>query len=160
MTFDTKTDRELLALYSEIMEELRTRKVVRSSNNPTADYAEGLVAKALCLTLNAGSTTGYDGTDENGRRIEIKGRRPTPHNKSRQMSAIRSLDAKHFDFLAGVLFAPDFTVLRAALIPYEQVKAQSTYVKHINGWRFLLRDAVWSLPGVRDITAELQEAQA
>jgi len=157
---DVKTDRELLALYSDVMEALRTRGVVRSSNSPAADYAERLAARALRLTLNAGSTAGFDGLNPVGERIEVKCRRLTPQNGSRQLSAIRGLDQAHFDYLAGILFAPDFTVVKGALVPYAVVKEQAVYVKHTNSWRFMLRDRIWALPGVQDITRELREAQA
>ena len=52
------SNRELLKLYTELMAELRSRGIVRTSNGPGADVAEGLVAKALSLTLNTASTAG------------------------------------------------------------------------------------------------------
>lgn len=149
--------RELLKLYTELMTELRSREIVRSSNGPGADVAEGLVAKALSLTLNVASTAGYDGIDLHGRKVEIKCRRLTRHNKSRQLSAIRNLESAHFDFLAGVLFNEDFSVMRAALIPFLVVKDHAVFVKHTNGWKFVLRDSIWLLPGVEDITERLQQ---
>ncbi len=50
-------------------------------------------------------------------RYQIKGRRITRDNPSRQLSALRDLAKDNFDFLAGVLFAEDFGVIRAAIIP-------------------------------------------
>jgi hypothetical protein len=141
------------------MRELRSREIVRSSNGPGADVAEGLVAKALSLSLNVASTAGFDGIDPRGRKIEVKCRRLTRHNKSRQLSAIRNLEGAHFDFLAGVLFNEDFSVLKAALIPYRVVNDHSVFVKHTNAWKFVLRDGVWSLPGVEDITRQLQQVE-
>lgn len=155
----SQTDRNLLMLYAELMAEMRRRKLTRSSNGPGADVAEGLVAKALTLTLNTASTAGYDGIDPQGRKIEVKCRRLTPHNGSRQLSAIRNIESAHFDFLAGVLFNEDFTVMRAALIPYSVVKEHAKFVKHTNGWKFVLRDSVWSLPGVEDITSRLKRVE-
>jgi hypothetical protein len=153
------SDRELLTLFGGVLEELRGRGTIRSTNNPVADYAEGLCAKGLDLTLATKSTRGYDGIDAYGRRIEIKARRVTPHNSSRQLSAIRGLDDRHFDLLAGVLFDQDFGLVKACLMPYEVVISHSTYVSHSNSWRFLLRDGVWSLPGVMDITHQLRQVQ-
>lgn len=153
------SNRDLLRLYSELMSELRSREIVRSSNGPGADVAEGLVAKALSLSLNVASTAGFDGVDTSGRKIEIKCRRLTRHNKSRQLSAIRNLEGAHFDFLAGVLFNEDFSVLKAALIPYGVVKDHSVFVKHTNAWKFVLRDGVWLLPGVEDITRQLKQVE-
>jgi hypothetical protein len=45
-------------------------------------------------------------------KYEIKGRRPTPANPSRQPSDLRGLTNHHFDYLVGVFFAPDLRVLR------------------------------------------------
>jgi hypothetical protein len=137
------------------MEELRSRSIVRSSNGPGADYAEGLVAKAFSLTSNAASTAGYDGVDTGGRRFEIKCRRLTSNNQSRQLSAIRRLENMHFDVLAGVLFDENFRVMRAALIPYSIVKEHSYFVRQTNSWKFMLRDSVWALPYVEDVTQQM-----
>jgi hypothetical protein len=153
------SNRQLLKLYADLMTEMRSRELVRSSNGPGADIAEGLVAKALLLTLNAASTAGYDGIDPRGRKVEVKCRRLTRHNKSRQLSAIRNLESAHFDFLAGVLFNEDFTIMRAALIPYGVVKEHAVFVKHTNAWKFVLGDSVWTLPGVEDITERLQQVE-
>jgi hypothetical protein len=153
------TDRELLALYVRILESLRVRGIVRSKNNPVADIAEILCMRALNLTLAPKSTTGYDAKDPDGQRIEIKARRITKENPSRQLSAIRGLDKRHFDYLAGVLFNDDFSVLRGSLIPYEVVKQYATHNLHTNSHRFLLRDSVWSRPGVQDITQLLKKAE-
>jgi|SRR5580658_2860429 hypothetical protein len=153
------TDRELLVLYGQVLDTLRARGTTRSANNPVADYAEGLCAKALNLTLAPKSATGYDGTDPSGHKIEVKARRLTKENGSRQLSAIRGIGNQHFDYLAGVLFNADFSVMKGCLIPYEVVKAHGTNNEHTNSHKFLLRDAVWSLPGVQDITTPLKQAE-
>jgi hypothetical protein len=153
------TDRELLLLYGRVLDTLRTRGTTRSANNPVADYAEGLCARALNLTLAAKVATGYDGTDPNGHKIEIKARRITKENGSRQLSAIRGIGKQHFDYLAGVLFNADFYVMKGCLIPYAMIKEHGKHNVHANSHRFLLRDSVWSLPGVQDITEALKKAE-
>lgn len=150
---------ELLRLFSGVLGELRSRGVTRSANNPVADYAEGIVAEALDLDLAAKSTTGYDAKDSGGLRYEIKARRLTKQNGSRQLSAIRGLESQHFEFLVGVLFGEDFRVERACLVPYEVVVNNSSFRTHTNAWVFHLRDEVWLLPGVRDPTDRLQRTQ-
>ena len=57
-------DNELLRLYGSLMEELRRRKLIRSSNNPVSDYAEKLVCEKLALSLAGKSSKGYDAIDE------------------------------------------------------------------------------------------------
>jgi hypothetical protein len=153
------TDRELFVLYGRVLDTLRARGTTRSVNNPVADYAEGLCAKALKLTLAPKSATGHDGTDTDGHKIEIKARRLTNENGSRELSAIRGIGNQHFDYLAGVLFNADFSVMKGCLIPYSVIKEHGKHVQHSNSHRFLLRDSVWSLPGVQDITEALQQAE-
>jgi hypothetical protein len=155
----TLTTRELLTQYATTMEELRKRGVVRSSNNPAADYAEGLVARALGLKLTEGSNKGFDALDANNRRYQIKCRRLTSHNPSRQLSAMRGMKEQPFDLLAAILFSQEFSVMRAALVPFAVVLERSSYVERTNSWRFLLRDEIWTIPEVEDITIKVQEAQ-
>lgn len=150
---------DLLALFSGIVEELRQRKVTRTSNNPVADYAEYLCEKALLLRRAENSTKGFDAIDANGARYQIKGRRLTKHSSSRQLGVLRELDAMPFDFLAGILFREDFQVLKACLLPVSQVRDHSEYIERTNSWRFILRDNVWSLPGAIDISSKLAAAQ-
>jgi len=160
-TFDLNnlTIRELLVLYGKVLDTLRARETTSSANNPVADYAEGLCAKALNLKLATKATTGYDGTDPAGQKIEVKARRITKENGSRQLSAIRGIDKQHFHYLAGVLFNADFSVMKGCLIPYDVVKLHGSHNKHTNSHRFLLRDSVWLIPGVRDITEALKTAE-
>ena len=83
---------ELLLDYVQIMDELRARNVIRTSNNPVGDYAEWLVASCLGLRLETSSTSGYDATDAASRiKYQIKARRVTKRNNSRQLGAIRNL---------------------------------------------------------------------
>ena len=143
---------ELLRFYGRTMTELRERGVVRSSNNPVADYAEYLISRTLGLDLVTRSTKGHDGVDGEGHRYEVKGRRLTARNKSRGLSVIRELGQERFDYLAGVLFKEDFTIFRSCIIPHAVVAEQATYREYVNGWILHLRDSVFALKGVVDIT--------
>lgn len=146
-------------LFGATLTELRLRGVTRSTNNPIADYAELLFERALRLKRAERSTKGYDALDHGGLKYEIKARRVTAQNSSRQLSALRGLDQKHFDFLGGVLFNENFSVHRACLVPHRRVLSNSTYVPQTNSWKFFLLDSVWALPGVVDVTAKLQKAE-
>jgi hypothetical protein len=109
---------ELLLLHTEVGEELRKRGVLRSANNPTGDLSEYLFCKAFGWTQAGNSHANVDAVGSDGARYQIKGRRITRYNNSRQLSALRDLQGRHFDFIAGVLFNEDYTILRAALIPH------------------------------------------
>uniref|UniRef100_UPI0035B0F975 hypothetical protein n=1 Tax=Paenirhodobacter enshiensis TaxID=1105367 RepID=UPI0035B0F975 len=152
------TAAKLLALHAQIGEELRSRGVLRTANNPTGDLAEYLFCAAFGWTQAPNSERGFDAAGPDGTRFQIKGRRVHRRNPSRQLSAIRDLAGVHFDVLAGVIFDDDFRVVRAALIPRGVVEARSTYVAHTNSHKFILREDVWSASGVRDVTAEVAAA--
>ncbi|MER9602792.1 hypothetical protein [Mesorhizobium sp. M0243] len=94
---------ELLILHSQIMDELRDRQIVRTGNAPLGDYAELLFATAFGWSLESNSSSGHDATDAAGIRYQIKSRRITPRNASRQLSAFRRLPDNTFDFPAAAL---------------------------------------------------------
>lgn len=151
--------RYLLSEYDRILNELRKTPVIRSKNNPLADYAEWLVCEALGCTRCAKSTKGHDAT-KGDVRFEVKARRITEDNKSRQLSAIRGIQHQHFDFLVGVLFKADFQVERAAQIPWSVIEANSRHSQHQNSAIFHLRDSVWDFDDVIDVTADIQRVEA
>lgn len=149
-----KSVTDLLAMHVAAMEELRSRGVLRTANNPTGDLAEFLFCKAFGWSQENNSAKAFDATDQDGTRYQIKGRRVHRRNSSRQLSAIRSLDG--FDILAAVLFDDDYKIMRAALIPTSLVRAHAKYIEHTNSQKFLLRDHILTLGGVRDVTDELR----
>jgi hypothetical protein len=150
----------LLALYSAIVEELHGRGVVRSTNNPVGDYAEYLTARAFGLSLAGNSSIGYDAVSDGGIRYQVKSRRLTPRNPSRQLSAVRGLEPSGdpFDFLVGILFTADFVVQRAALVPVAVVRQLAVRNDYVNAWRLMLRDSVWAMQGVEDVTDRIRAA--
>jgi hypothetical protein len=140
--------RELLRQHIEIIEELRAQGILRTENNPTGDYAEWLFCRTFGWEQAPNSEKGFDATAPDGTTYQIKARRLSGRNNSRQLSAIRTLE---FDFLAVVLFDKWYEVTKAALIPLEVVERRATFTKHVNGFRFLATDAVWDEPGVQDV---------
>lgn len=159
--FQQANARDLLNLFARVLDELRQREIVRSGNNPVADYCESLVVRALKLKRLEGSNKGCDAVDESTEEhYEIKGRRITKYNPSTQLSVIRDLDSCHFDYLVGVLFDSDFTVSRACCLPREVVRKCAKHRAHVNGWIMHLTPSVWERPDVRDITLEVKRAQS
>jgi hypothetical protein len=96
------------------------------------------------------------GQEPSGDKYQIKGRRVTRYNKSRQLGAIRNFEEKGFSFLAGVLFNEDYTVLRAAIIPYAVVKDRAKFIAHTNSHKLILHEDVWKAEGVEDVTDQLR----
>lgn len=146
---------ELLRLHTEIIEELKKRGVVRTKNNPVGDYTEWLVSRALNLRLANNSALGYDAIDDKGIKYQIKGRRITPENKSRQLSAIRNLSDKDFDYLVAVIFDKDYSIIDAVIVPHEVVAEYATYRKHVNAHILQLRGDILKDPTVKDIRKKI-----
>lgn len=149
---------ELLRLHGAVLNELRRREIVRTSNSPVGDYAELLFATAFGWTLESSSAAGHDATDKDGVRYQIKSRRLTKANGSRQLSFLRRLPEKKFDVLAAVLFDSRYRVQRAILLPHEGLEPRCRYSAHANGWLFRLEDSCWAMPGARDVTEEVRTA--
>src|SRR5207253_75591 len=78
MDLSELTPPELLALHAKLADELRTRGITRSANNPTGDLAEYLFCKAFGWNQAGNSHPNVDAIGTDGTRYQIKGRRITP----------------------------------------------------------------------------------
>jgi len=150
---------ELLNLQSSVLEELRTRKIVRTSNNPIGDYTEWLVAKALNLELANNSSAGHDAITTDGIRYQIKGRRVTSGNKSTQLGVLRNLDKNDFDVLVAVIYNDNFEVLHAISIPHDVIRDHAAFRSHTNGHVLLVRDPLLKDSRVNDIRDLLKQVE-
>ncbi|MEM1410288.1 MAG: hypothetical protein AAGG79_06035 [Pseudomonadota bacterium] len=148
------TPQELLVHYTEVLSAMREREIIRSDNNPTGDLAEYLFCKAFNWLQAKNSEKSYDAVDSLEKRYQIKGRRITSRNKSRQLSAIR--DFEGFDMLAVVLFKEDFSIQRAALIPSNVARDNSNYIAHTNSYRIMAPDTLFEKNNVEDVTSHLR----
>ncbi len=128
-----------------------SRGLVRSSNNPIADYAEKVIAERLQLTLVQGSTRGFDAQDGRGRRYQIKARRLTRHNASRQLGVIRNLRSKDFDYLLAGLFDESFTLKELWQIPHAIIQTHAKHSAHQHGHILHLRGPLLQARGVRSL---------
>lgn len=160
MDIKNATTLDLLKSYHHILEELRRREIVRDSNPPTGGYGEYLAAKALGLKLEIGSNAGFDAIGKDNTRYEVKTRRISEKNKSRQLSAIRNIENQHFHYLIGIILAPDFTVIKGALVPYSVVLEKSKFQAHTNSSILILNDSIWNCEGVKDLTDVLIKTEA
>jgi len=147
---------QLLRTHSAIVDELKNRGVVRSSNNPVGDYTEWLVASKLGLKLQTNATAGYDAIDSEGRRYQIKGRRVASDKTPAQLGAIRNLDKNDFDYLVAVIFDPNYEILYAAQIPHSLIAGYSVYRRHVNAHILNLRRSILQDQFVVDLTEGLK----
>lgn len=128
---------KLLALWAELMSELRERGVIRSGNNPIGDYCEFLVAAHYQVEPEAGSTAGHDLVTQEGVRVQVKARRLTRAGKlPPHYSTMRNLDSEPppFDVLVALILNSDFSVRDAWELSIDAVRRHARYRAHVNGW--------------------------
>lgn len=146
---------EIFEIYSQLIKELRHRKILRTSNNPAGDYAEYLCTKAFKWILAPKGSKGFDAYFKRTR-YEIKSRRITSENKTRYITGIRDIEGEHFHYLAVVVFNENFSINEAYLIPRIVVVNKSKLIRHTNSRTLILTDEVIGL--AKNITKELTRA--
>ena len=156
----TNSAEALLRLHYCVLDELKARGIIRQATAPIGEYAELLLCEALDWTrVEKHYNPGFDATDKDGARVQIKARRITGAG-SRQIGSFRNLEQRPFDKLAAVLFAKNLEIVRAAIIPLEIVKRMSVYDKYTKGFRLMLEDTLWKAPDVQDVTEQVRMAAA
>lgn len=149
--FAALDDDQVARVWARSMREMRDRGLIRSWNNPVADYAERLVAVRLNLELAPPVAQGYDALDSSGRRYQIKSRRLTTQNKSRQLGAIRKLEQQEFDDLIAVVFNEDLVAEEMWRIPHAVVVDFAKWVPTLNGHRIWVKAPLTEDPRVERI---------
>lgn len=135
-------DDQLFLLYASLMNELLDRELIRTTNNPVADYGEYVVTKKLNLELVKNSQKGYDAVDSKKKRYQIKARRQTERNNSTQLGVIRNIKKKPFDFLVAVIFNSDFSVKAMWKMPIGIIEKYARFSEHQNGHILILRSGI------------------
>ena len=145
-----KSELELLKLWANVIVALRAKNIVRTNNNPLGDFTEWLVCERLGLHMaEYKAEKGYDATDDERNKYQIKGRRTT--TSSVTFSPIRGYEGKDFDYLILVVFGDDFQVTWAAKVPHELVREVSRYSKHVGAWLPARTKKVLKTEGVEDL---------
>lgn len=159
MDIKKKSSIELMNMYAEILDELYSRKVVRTYNSPVGDYAEWLVAEKLGYVLERNSKKGYDAYDpKTGMKFQIKSRweRGMLTAQSRELNVIRNYHDKQFDYLIVVIFDKYFSVKEAYKLPHDIIKFYARTDKHQNGYVLIAKDAVLKDKDTENITIRLR----
>src|ERR1700691_1572956 len=86
------SDDEIAKTWARCMRMLRVRDLVRTVNTPVGDYAERICWVRFKLERKGFAEKSIDAVDAKGIRYQIKGRRLTPENRSRQLSPIRDIE--------------------------------------------------------------------
>jgi hypothetical protein len=144
------SDAEVAKAWARCMRMLRARDLVRTANTPVGDYAERICCDRFKLKRKGFSEKSVDAVDAKGIRYQIKGRRLTPENRGRQLSAIRDVEQAPFDVLLAVFFDEDLNVQEIWSIPCEVVK-EASFVARTNSTRFVLTQKRRNDPRVRQL---------
>ena len=149
---------ELFRLYFQIMEILADQKILRNGNgnNFTADWAEYLFCHAFDWEPEpSGSQAGYDATDKNGTKYQIKAR-----TLPGQMVHVPNPDTepRPFEILAVALFTRSGDIDYAARIPWKIVREYARPQRSKTAYVLTLSQKVRKADGVKDVTERLQEA--
>ena len=113
---NTCSVKELLVLYSAVLQSLKDKNIIRTNNNPVGDLSEQVFSAAFNWQKALNSNKGYDCTDNKGNKIQIKGRQSDANTI--RLGAIRDRD---FDILAVVVFDSFFKIRKAVLLPKSSV---------------------------------------
>jgi hypothetical protein len=135
------TDDGVARAWASCMKELARRDLIRTANTPVGDYGERVACEMLGLERLGFSEKSIDAVDANGIRYQIKSRRITPQNPSRQLGAIRDIDSGPFDVLLAVFFDEDLTLTELWSIPCAVV-AEAAFVERTNSTRFVLTQSL------------------
>lgn len=120
-------------------------------------YAALLVATALgAEVLKNGVNPGFDLLHPELKRLEVRSRRRPWDNRNERRIAVPKIKQGKFDHLVHVTFERDFSVTGAYIVPHDSVYEHLS----VAGVKYLQYDAGVKLSGARDITVDVQIAQA
>lgn len=123
---------DLLASYTNVLAELRTRNLIRTNNAPIGDLAEYCAATVYDGLLAPNSEKAFDLTASDGRRVQVKVRQMRPGGaRSVVFSPIRS-----FGFDVSVFLVIDAATNRVSAArewSAEEVQEHGSFKKHTNG---------------------------
>ena len=149
-----KSELELLKLWANVIRALSDKGIVRTNNNPIGDVTEWLVCERLGFEMAANrSQKGYDATDDEGNRYQIKGRRE--ESSSVIFGSLRGYEERDFDYLILVVFNYDFQVTWAVKVPYELVLLISNWNKRIGSWIPTRNQKTMATKGIEDISRKV-----
>ena len=149
-TMSKPTRQELMTQLALVRSRLAKRGIRQVS-----DYAELLVAEALEGRRQENSqTAGYDLHAPRYGRVEVKSRRLPSNGRREERVSLDESKKDGFDFLAVVIFFPDFHVKGAVLIPYARVWPLASRHKY----RRIDYKEVLAMEGAVDITYAVAKA--
>jgi len=132
--------RAALKNYRRARKKLMKLGIIRSERTVQGDYGEWLACSLLKLTTaKSGVQPGYDATDEQGQKYQIKTR--LIHDIDSATSFDLHEMNQGFDFLLGVLLSKEVELLAIVKIPYAEVSSRAN--KNLTSYRLRWTKANW-----------------
>ncbi len=141
-----KQTAELLGDWATIMNELATRDVIRTNNNPLGDIAELVVASHFGGKRGSFSQPGWDVITPDGEKVQVKSLREVPGKRRTNFSPISDDD---YDFVVLVIFDESFQVTRGLRLGrdlVEQLFTPNSKGERIIRWSKKLAENPLALP--------------
>jgi hypothetical protein len=154
----TVRTKDLMRLYGGILIELKGRNILTTNDSPIGGYGESLVARAFGGARQPNSSAGFDVLLPDGVRLQVKTRYLPLEGGLRQLSAIRKLESRGFDYVVAVLLDKNFDIAEAYQLPHAAVARLATFAPHTNSHRLVMTPNVCSDAECRDITERLRSA--
>jgi hypothetical protein len=148
---DTAEIRRLLTQYLAAMDRLRPHGI-----ESMADFAEHLFAITLGGERLTRGSKGHDVLVPDLGRVQVKERRLPADGRIEERLHLKSLSCDSCDYLAAVIFANDFTVKKATLVPHAEV--WQLIRSHRDPERKVRFDLIAALPSAVDMTERLRAA--
>src|SRR4051812_4880969 len=139
------SNRELLEVWTESLEELRRRGVVRTYNNPIGDIAEAIVARHYGGVRGTFAQAAWD-VAVGEELLQVKACRRATAGTRLGFSPVRHRDG--YTALILVVFTADMRVEQAWRIPCDVVNDLAAFNSHVNGLKISLTAAVTGHPRV------------
>lgn len=137
---------EIIKLYSEILIELKERKVIRSKNL-VGELGEFLVSEYFNsnkdlpnLTLSPTSTKSYDATDENGKKYAIKTITGNVTGVFYGLSSLTSKieDKQIFDFAIVIKLNQNYGIEKIIQLDWQQFIINKKWHSRMKAWNLNL----------------------
>lgn len=150
-----KTPLELLKLHGEILQELKRQGVVKTRNQPIADYSKWLVRTRLNLKEVKNPNEKYDAYDNSGIKYLVRSRQVIGDNLA-LFSVIRKIEERNFDYVVVITYDEEYKIADAYKIPIDILIKEVDYNDYQNGYIIKLRDLDLNDKRITDVKSILE----
>ncbi len=134
-------------LYNETL--IESKLCGFKTSNILGEYTEMLCCSVLGLTnVETSNNNGFDATDKEGKKVQIKGRRISSGN----IAKLTTLWNLNFDYIIAVIFHGDGSIRFSQKISLEAIERDIPFVTKKSCWRVIANSIKSGTDGYEDIT--------